>query len=105
MIGQMRFLLSGFAVDEQALAVDAVRRVGIGGNYLADDHTLEHYRDAVWYPKLIDHGNHSMWQAAGGRDLGVRVREKAAGLLRKHVPEPMPDVVSIEMERMKQDHN
>lgn len=91
MIGQMRYLLNGFSVDGESLAVGAVRRVGIGGNYLADEHTLEHYREAAWYPPaLIDHRNHSAWLDAGGADLGRKARARASALLANHSSEPLP---------------
>lgn len=100
MIGQMRYLLQGFAVDDEALATDVIRRVGIGGNYLADDHTLEHYRDAAWYPELTDHGNHGMWQAAGALDMGAKVRGKALSLLASHRPAPLAEEVSQKLKEI-----
>lgn len=92
MIGQIRFLLSGFALDDEALAKEVIERVGIGGNYLTDDHTLDNYASTTWYPEMIDHGNYSMWQNDGARDLGSKVREKALYILQNHQPEPLEAV-------------
>jgi trimethylamine--corrinoid protein Co-methyltransferase len=39
--------LGGVEVNEETLAVDVVREAGIGGNVLAHDHTLEHFRDVL----------------------------------------------------------
>ena len=43
-------LTRGIATDDAALAADAIRRVGPGGNYLTDEHTLRHMR-GVWQPQ------------------------------------------------------
>lgn len=94
MIGQMRFLLNGFSLDEASLARDVMERVGIGGNYLTDDHTLDNYARTTWYPDMIDHGNHSMWQTGGSQDLGSKVREKARRILQNHTPQPLGEDIS-----------
>jgi trimethylamine---corrinoid protein Co-methyltransferase len=44
----------GIEVSADTLCVDLIRRQGIGGNFLSDDHTLLHMRKAVWYPALMD---------------------------------------------------
>lgn len=28
-------------------------KVGIGGNFLAEEHTVKHFRNVVWLPKLM----------------------------------------------------
>jgi trimethylamine--corrinoid protein Co-methyltransferase len=52
-IAMVRHYLKGFPVDEDSLAVNEVRRVGITGNFIATDHTLNHFRDVVFEPKLM----------------------------------------------------
>jgi trimethylamine--corrinoid protein Co-methyltransferase len=44
-IGQVRRMMEGIRVDRQYLAADAVKRVGPGGHFLLDDHSLEHFRE------------------------------------------------------------
>ncbi|MBU0490679.1 MAG: trimethylamine methyltransferase family protein [Chloroflexi bacterium] len=45
----------GIATDAAALAADAIRRAGPGGNYLMADHTLRHMR-GVWQPRTYQRG-------------------------------------------------
>jgi trimethylamine--corrinoid protein Co-methyltransferase len=52
-IGMVRRTLQGFPVDEDALCVDEIRNVGIEGSFLATDHTLAHFRNALYMPKLL----------------------------------------------------
>ena len=45
MIGYVRRMMEGIPVDTENLAIDVIKRVGIGGHFLADAHTLKHFRD------------------------------------------------------------
>ena len=44
-------------VNDDLLAVDVIDQVGIGGEFLSHDYTLEHFRRTIWLPKLWDHTN------------------------------------------------
>ena len=63
-------IAAGIQVDEETIALEAIKQVGIGGNFLSQRHTRRHMRD-VWRPRLLDR---SMWDAwvAGGREGAAR---------------------------------
>ena len=42
----MRRAIEGFEVNDDTLGADAIARVGIGGNYLQDEHTFKYLRSA-----------------------------------------------------------
>ena len=44
----VRRTLKPIEVNDETLALDTIRRVGIGGNYLADEHTAHHFRDELF---------------------------------------------------------
>jgi len=52
-IGMVRQTLRGFPVNKDSLAVEEIRNVGITGSFLATDHTLSHFRDSLYMPKLL----------------------------------------------------
>lgn len=52
-IGMVRRTLRGFPIDEDALCVDEIRNVGIEGSFLVTDHTLAHFRNSLYMPKLL----------------------------------------------------
>lgn len=54
MAGYLRRVLRGLEVDEETLALEVIRSVGIGGNYLDTEHTVRHFRREYWFPKLFD---------------------------------------------------
>lgn len=96
-ISMVKHVLKGIQVDEEHLALDVIDRVGPGGHFLSDDHTYEHFRTDFWFPNLIDRRNWEDWQAAGGQDLGKRVREKVIDIIENYAPSPIPDDVEANL--------
>jgi trimethylamine--corrinoid protein Co-methyltransferase len=45
-------LFNGIGVNDDELAVDLIKKVGPGGSFLKEKHTLKHYRDSLWFPPL-----------------------------------------------------
>jgi trimethylamine--corrinoid protein Co-methyltransferase len=97
--GLVRHLAGGIAIDDAALAVDVIAEVGPGGNFLAEDHTIEHMRD-LWQPRLFDRGTWEDWEAAGRPTPRDRARERARSLLASHVPPPLADGLEDELDRI-----
>jgi len=50
----VRRALKPIVVNEQTLAVDTVRSVGIGGNFLGEMHTAELFRDEIFFSELFE---------------------------------------------------
>lgn len=57
--------LQPLAVDEDAMALDAMLEVGPGGHFFGAKHTLERYATAFYQPLISDWRNFNQWQAAG----------------------------------------
>jgi trimethylamine:corrinoid methyltransferase-like protein len=81
MCGMVRRLRRGFEVTPETLAYDVVARVGPGGNYLMEDHTLAHCREAFWQPSVCDRGGLDAWMKGGREDAVARARERWQRLL------------------------
>ncbi len=69
----IRKTLGGIQVDDETLALEAIRTVGPGGNYLAEKHTRRHMRD-LWLSTYMDRRPYSDWESQGddARGLGPR---------------------------------
>jgi trimethylamine--corrinoid protein Co-methyltransferase len=90
----------GMAVSDETLALDLMDRVGPGGNYLNEDHTLRHFK-ANWYSNLFDRSINANWVEHGSKRFEERLREKTAKMM-KHQPAPLPADTAKEIEKMAQ---
>jgi len=84
-----RHMLKPIVIDEENLALDLIHKVGPGGSYIQEKHTLEHFRE-VWYNDLIDHKNYEGWGESGSLTMGDRLNRHVKRILKEHKPRPMP---------------
>lgn len=91
-------MMKGIVVNDETLALDVIRAVGPGGNFLAQRHTKKHMRE-LWVPQFMDRRPYSEWQEKGDgpRDWA---REKARKILATHEPEPLDPKLSAELKRI-----
>jgi len=95
-----RRLFAGVEVSPETLALDAIRAVGPGGDFLATKHTARHVRSAQWRPTIINRQPYSRWLAEGGLDLREQARRKALKLLATHHPAPLPAELATEIDAL-----
>ena len=98
-IGQVRRMMEGIRVDKDYLAVDCIKRVGPGGHFLDDDHTLDHFKEN-WQPDLTDRNTYEDWKSRGAKSMGQLAKEKIKGILKNHRPQPLPIEVDTAIENI-----
>jgi trimethylamine--corrinoid protein Co-methyltransferase len=91
-------MIGGIPVNDETLALDAIRSVGPGGHFLIEEHTRDHMRD-LWIPSLMDRRPIEVWEEKrdGPRDWA---RAKALEVLGSHCPEPLDPRLSRELQRV-----
>jgi trimethylamine--corrinoid protein Co-methyltransferase len=96
-IRRIQHLQRGIPVNDETLALDIIKGVGPGGEYLTHQHTLENMR-ALSRSDLFDRRSRSAWiNKTGGKDLTERAYEKAAHILATHEPLPLLDGAAAAM--------
>ena len=70
MCGMVRRFHEGIRVEPATLAYDVAASVGVGGNFLAEDHTVERCRTEFWRPAVCDRSGLDAW-TKGGRQTAV----------------------------------
>jgi len=90
--------MAGVPVNDETLALDVMDRIGPGGHYLNEDHTLKHFKK-VWYSDLFDRSIYQTWLERGGKGFAQRLREKTEKVM-KHQPAALPEEVLREMAEM-----
>ena len=93
----VKLVLSGISTEEDRLAVEAMERVGPGGNFLADSQTLKYFKTERFFPSLLLRETRSTWESKGGKSYRERAREKVITILKNHQPTPMDEQVTREI--------
>ena len=88
-------VVQGVKISDDTLAVELIKKVGSGKDFLAQKHTREYMGSEQSKVNLIDRRMRGAWQKRGGKDLAEAAGEKAQYILKNHkVPELPPEVLS-----------
>lgn len=102
LIGFLRAATAPVEVNAETLAIEVMEELGPNGNYLAHDHTYEHFRDP-YYSDLADKRQYDNWVEQGASTMEERAAEKVDRLLEEHQPAPLPEEVQTELRAMVED--
>jgi trimethylamine--corrinoid protein Co-methyltransferase len=94
----IRQVMQGIVVDDETLALDVIRAVGPGGNFLTQKHTRRHMRE-LFVPQFMDRRPYNEWQEKrdGAADWATA---KARQILETHQPDPLEPKLSAELQRI-----
>jgi len=90
--------MQGLPVTEETLAIDLIDRVGPGGHYLQEAHTMEHFRK-VRYSKLFERSIYDQWKEMGAKRFEERLRDLTHEAM-QHQPASLDSDVIKELDRM-----
>lgn len=79
-VDSYNYVMEGFTADVENIAEDLIHELGIGGNFIAEEHTVEHLRESQWATRLF---NRSAWDAGaigGGSTLLDRAHQRVEAL-------------------------
>jgi trimethylamine--corrinoid protein Co-methyltransferase len=87
--GYVDRILRGIEVTPEHLAIDVIRQVGAGGNFLSHKHTLKHLGQTMYLGRLFDRTSEEAWVKAGSRDMYTVANERVKKILSEHKPAPL----------------
>ncbi len=91
----------GFEVSPETLAAEVMARVGPGGNYLAEAHTVGHFRRELWIPgPEWTRQGWKAWVEGGRQSMADRVRDRCRDLLSRHAVSPIDPALAAEIDRI-----
>jgi len=82
----------GIPVSDENLAVDVIKEMGPGKDFLMHPHTFQRMRSQS-NPELIDRRMRATWEEKGATTAYERAVEKARWILANHRPDPLPEAV------------
>ncbi len=100
-IGMTDVMLRRLEVDDESLALDLIEKVGPGGNYLAEDHSFDHFR-SFWVPEILDRSMGVNPNRAGSAvHCEELLREKTLKILSGHTPKPLAEDLLSEIKKVE----
>lgn len=92
LIAQIKRLRQGVSINEETLALEVMREVGVTGHFLSHPHTMKHVSTAQWRPKLTSRSGYDRWRQTGSTTLLERAEKRLKEILETHQPAPLaPD--------------
>jgi trimethylamine--corrinoid protein Co-methyltransferase len=83
-------LVDGINANRDAFALEVISKVGPGGHYLAEKHTLKWLeKEHIMPSDLIDRLTLEAERKQGSKDIISKAREAVDKILKEHVPEPL----------------
>ena len=71
----------GFEFTEENMALDAIARVGPGGNFMLEDSTVKWMKTAGLLTKIADRDTRDTWEAHGAPDTHTKALQRARQIL------------------------
>jgi trimethylamine--corrinoid protein Co-methyltransferase len=99
----VRRVVDGFEVTDETLGADAIARVGIGGNYLTDDHTMKYLRSRRHDSAFMKAKTGDTWASSGSKDWFELARERARAILKEHQPTPLDEGLAAKLREIIDD--
>jgi trimethylamine--corrinoid protein Co-methyltransferase len=98
-------LRRGFAVDEDALAVEVIAKVMAGSrNFLDQRHTVRYLRSGeLLFTRLADRREWEEWDRAGRQGMAERAQAEAERLLAKHEVPPLAEAQEAGLDEIMQE--
>ena len=87
--GYQKVLDQGLWTEPEAFARDAYEEVAPGGHFLGSAHTMRHYQDAFYEPKLSDSENVESWEEGGAKDMRERAYDRWNDMLNNYEKPPI----------------
>jgi trimethylamine--corrinoid protein Co-methyltransferase len=87
--GALHSYLAGVVVDDNSLALDAFREVGVGKHFLGCAHTMENYQTAFWDSTIADNEPFEKWDIAGRTDAASRANLRWKQMLADYQAPPI----------------
>jgi len=99
--GLVKRFMGGIEINDETIALEAIERVGPGGNFVGDDHTFKHFR-RNWVPELFDRSSREEWELNGMLSLGDQATSKVREIFKTYHPKPVDKGISESLDAVIQ---
>jgi trimethylamine:corrinoid methyltransferase-like protein len=100
--GLLRTMWQGVQIDDGTLALDLACQVGPRGNYLAQQHTVDHCREHLWQSRYFGPNMPLSSAGAAATDLYARIDKDLRQLLENHHPQPLDAPTATRLRELRE---
>ena len=98
-VDSVHHFMKGIPVTHETLAVDIIDKVGPGGHYLTEKHTMDHFRQ-IKYSELFDRSVYDKWEKTGAEKFEARLQALTLKKM-EHKPRQLPKEIIKELDKMQ----
>ena len=82
-------ILRGVPTEDTALAVDIIKEVGVGGEFLSHGHTFQNMKENI-FPDMIDRDDRATWEMMGNKTFSSSANQRVLDILENHTVPALP---------------
>ena len=97
--GTCKRIKTGENITEERLAVDLIREVGPGGEYLTNEHTFQNFRREFYQPIISGRSNFVTWHKNGALSMEKRANTKWKEILENYTEPELPGGVERDLRK------
>ena len=94
----------GIEINDETLAFEMIKEVGIGGNFLQRRETARKFRKEYYLPEFLNRKRNVAWIAAGKPDIPSQLTEKAKEIIEGEVPVFISEDLERGFDRIIEEH-
>ncbi|MDR0622466.1 MAG: trimethylamine methyltransferase family protein [Deltaproteobacteria bacterium] len=96
-LGMVKRFMEGVSITDDSLALDIIAKVGSGGNFLVEKHTMKNFKN-MFYSDLFDRLQYESWQNKGGKLIEQRLKEKTVKVIESEDVNPLDPAIVKELD-------
>jgi len=101
LMAYVKRVVRGFEVNDDTVATEVVDTVGPAGTFLAEEHTVKHFRDQLWLPgQTWTRAHWDLWEKQGRNSMGDRALDRVENILATHKAEPLDEALVREIDNI-----
>lgn len=91
-------------LNPESLALDVIKAVGSGGEFVTHPHTRNHCRSAFSTPKIFNRMPYDQWITKGSKDATALAHEEALKIIDDYEQPPLDSAIKKDIERYVDKH-
>lgn len=98
--GMAKFITRGVEINPETIALEVIEKVGPGGHFLTEQHTMDHFRSHMHFTRLFNRNTYDNWQAAGAKTFGDSANDLIKEILHWHEVPPLDPAVEKAVKKL-----